>query len=409
MLSWMLIDMNSYFASCEQQDDPRLRNRPIAVVPMLNVATSTILAASYEAKKFGIKTGTLAGDAKKMCPAVQFVELHHDRYVHYHDRIAEVIESVLPIEQVLSIDEFGCRLTGSQRSKDQAVKIAHEIKKRIEGQVGQCLTTSIGIAQNLILSKVASDLEKPNGLVIIDEENREALLGPLSVRVLPGVGAQMEKRLNFNRYYKMSDLFQASESELRRVWGGIIGDRFYGWIRGQDIKQPYTVNRSLGHQHVLSPDLRTADASVQVLKKLLVRAAARLRKQKFYAKRMNVSVKYMRSHFNADDDASWETSLSFDETHDPIVLIEILRRALTNMPTDKKPIRVGVSFHQLVPADQHQLSLFDDPQREVLLNSIDAVNKKFGKDALTIASIHDLQAAGQAKIAFQHIPDEEDL
>jgi DNA polymerase IV len=133
----MLIDMNSYFASCEQQSNPALRGKPVAVVPMLGVPTTAVLAASYQAKKFGIKTGTMVGDCKKMCPDIRFVLAGHSSYIDYHDKIAEVIESIIPIDETLSIDEFGCRLTGTQQDPLQAQAIAREIKRAIESKVGE--------------------------------------------------------------------------------------------------------------------------------------------------------------------------------------------------------------------------------------------------------------------------------
>src|SRR5437762_13471130 len=113
-LSWLYLDLNSFFASCEQQENPRLRGKPMAVVPMM-ADTTSCLAASYEAKKFGVKTGTRVGEAKIICPGIQFVKSRHDVYIRYHHKIIEVVESCIPVHSVLSIDEIAAQLTGSQQ------------------------------------------------------------------------------------------------------------------------------------------------------------------------------------------------------------------------------------------------------------------------------------------------------
>ena len=113
-VNWLFVDLNSYFASVEQEDRPELRNRPVAVVPMLT-DTTVCLAASYEAKALGIKTGTTVRDARNLCPEIIFVEARHQLYVEYHHRIIAAVESVLPVSAVLSIDEMACRLIGRER------------------------------------------------------------------------------------------------------------------------------------------------------------------------------------------------------------------------------------------------------------------------------------------------------
>ena len=125
---WLYLDMNSFFASVEQELNPALRGRPVAVVPML-ADTTVCIAASYEAKAFGVKTGTLVGDARKLCPGIELVEGDHENYIRYHHRILEAVETVLPIESVRSIDEVACRLTGSQRAVSVAENLAREVKE----------------------------------------------------------------------------------------------------------------------------------------------------------------------------------------------------------------------------------------------------------------------------------------
>ncbi len=166
VVNWLFVDLNSYFASVEQQDRPELRGKPVGVVPML-ADTTCCIAASYEAKAFGVRTGTIVADAKRMCPGIVLVEGRHELYVEYHHRVVEAVESCLPVTAVCSIDEMACRLIGRERPLLAAIELARKVKARIRERVGQMLRSSVGLATNRYLAKVASDMEKPDGLVAL--------------------------------------------------------------------------------------------------------------------------------------------------------------------------------------------------------------------------------------------------
>ena len=154
-LNWLFVDLNSYFASVEQEARPDLRGRPVGVVPMM-ADTTVCIAASYEAKAHGVKTGTVVADAKRMCPGLVLVEARHELYVDYHHRIVEAVESCLPVTAVLSIDEMACRLMGRERSLLAAMELGRRVKARIRETVGETLRSSVGLATNRYLAKVAS-------------------------------------------------------------------------------------------------------------------------------------------------------------------------------------------------------------------------------------------------------------
>jgi DNA polymerase-4 len=124
----LLVDFNSYFASVEQQVEPRLRGKPLGVVPML-ADTTVCIAASVEAKPFGVKTGTRVGDAKKLCPGIEFVVARHELYIDFHHRAVAAVDQVVPVRAVLSIDEMDCELTGRWREPERALKIARDVKR----------------------------------------------------------------------------------------------------------------------------------------------------------------------------------------------------------------------------------------------------------------------------------------
>src|SRR6201987_2515705 len=161
-LRWLFLDLNSYFASVEQELRPELRGRPIAVVPVM-ADTTCAIAASYEAKAFGVRTGTQVGEAKRMCPGIELVEARHELYVDYHKRIVEAVETCVPVSTFMSIDEMACSLMGREQPLMAALDLARRIKQTIQRDVGSPLRCSVGLAPTRYLAKIASDMEKPDG------------------------------------------------------------------------------------------------------------------------------------------------------------------------------------------------------------------------------------------------------
>ena len=260
MVDWLYIDFNSFFASCEQQENPRLRGKPIAVVPMITDSTSC-LAASYPAKAFGIKTGTKVSEAKKMCPGLILVPCHHATYTRYHHRAIEVIESCLPIHSVCSIDEICCELTGSHKNLEVAKEQCYKIKNALAEKLGISLTVSIGLGPNILLSKMAADMKKPDGLTWIERNELPHKLYPLKLRDIPGVGQKMEWRLNQQGIRTMEELLALNEQQMRAVWKSIVGARYYRLFKGESLHTQRGEQKSLSHEHVLP---RSKETTVQL-------------------------------------------------------------------------------------------------------------------------------------------------
>ena len=150
----LFIDMNAFFAAVEQQEDKKLRGRPVAVIPT-QAETTCCIAASYEAKRFGVRTGTPVWQARKLCPGIACVVADHKRYVVMHNRIVDAVGSVLPVDKIVSIDEMSCRLLGDERRPERAAATASRIKVAIKERAGDYLTCSIGVAPNAMLAKWA--------------------------------------------------------------------------------------------------------------------------------------------------------------------------------------------------------------------------------------------------------------
>ena len=194
MLATLVIDYNGFFASCEQQERPELRGRPVAVAPLL-AETTCVIASSYDARKHGIKVGTRVSEARLLCPGITLIEARPEIYIRYHEKLIEAVNACLPVTEVLSIDEVRCDLPSDWRDRPRAEAVARHIKQSIRALAGECLTCSIGIAPSAWLAKIASDLQKPDGLVVIEQAELPGRLHPLALRDLPGVGANMEIRL----------------------------------------------------------------------------------------------------------------------------------------------------------------------------------------------------------------------
>ncbi len=395
-LRWLFLDLNSYFASIEQELHPELRGKPVAVVPVMTNSTCCI-AASYEAKSFGVKTGTLVGEAKKLCPEIRLIEARHQLYVEYHHAIVQAVESCLPVAVVMSIDEMACRLIGSEQKLEKATRLAKNIKQAIRDKVGKTLRCSIGLAPNRFLAKVGSDMQKPDGLVVIQTADLPQILHSLKLEDFPGVGPRMHKRLLLHGIQTVEQLCALPKAHLRKVWEGIVGERFWHWLRGDDLVEPPTQKGTVGHSHILPPELRTPDNAYAVAQKLVQKAAMRLRKMNYYAGGLQLWLRLV-------NDRSWSAKTTMVECQDTLTMLEALHILWEQKPIGK-PLGVGATLFGLVPAHLHNLSLFEDPKRAKLMQAMDAINVKFGADKVYFGGMHHVKHAAPTRIAFTSIPD----
>lgn len=417
-LNWLFVDLNSYFASVEQQVNAELRGRPIAVVPAM-VDTTCCIAASYEAKAFGIRTGTIVGEAKRMCPGLILVEGHHELYTEFHHRVVEAVETCLPVSAVFSIDEMACRLMGRERPLLAALNLARQVKTRIQERVGPFMRSSVGLATNRYLAKIASDMEKPDGLVALPLDVLPDALRQLTLRDLPGVGRRMEKRLNEQGIRTMDELLALDCEQASEVWGSVWGQRLWHWLRGEDFDMAETEHeKSLSHQHVLAPEMRNPEKAWAVAHKLLHKAAMRLRSKHLWAGSIGLAVGFVPrgkntpvSSFGAPS-RGWKGELRLSECQDNQTLIAALRRLWESRPTGEEhdhPYFIGVHLNDLVPNALHSLNLFDEAEdgqsRTRLLAAMDALNHKYGLATLAPASMLAAYRAAPTRIAFHSIPD----
>jgi DNA polymerase-4 len=399
MLRSLLVDFNSYFASVEQQVEPRLRGKPLGVVPLL-ADTTVCIAASIEAKRFGVKTGTRVGDARKLCPGIEFVVARHELYIEYHHRAVAVVDTLVPVRKVLSIDEMDCELTGRWREPERALETARRVKAELARQVGECLRTSIGIGPNTFIAKTASDMVKPDGLVMIRKDELPQRLFELPVRALSGVGKQMEARLARHGIRTVRELCAKSPEEMHAIWGGVGGDLMHAKLRGEPQHDMDNDTSSISHSSVLGPAQRNPADAYAVLNRLAQKAAMRLRKAGFYAGRVTLDLKYL-------DGSHWQADMRLVDTQDTVAFLHALEKLWEKRPGDRRVIlRVGMAYSDFVSEAQHTGTLFAAEDRsKALYSTLDRLNSRFGKQAVYFADAHAARDRGGMHIAFNHIPD----
>jgi DNA polymerase-4 len=396
----LYVDFNSYFASCEQHDRPALRGRPVGVVPMM-ADTTCCIAASYPAKAFGVKTGTMVAEAKRLCPEIVLVEARPARYVELHHQLVAAVDTCVPVERVNSIDEMNCSLSGSHQRPDIAKKLGEKIKRTIARTVGEHLLCSIGIAPNEFLAKTASDMKKPNGLTVIEAHDLPHKLHTLELRDLCGIGRNMEQRLLAGGIRTVAHLCAANVHTLRTVWGGVEGERLHARLRGELMPRPPTQRASIGHSHVLAPSLRTHDRAAAVLHRLTQKAAMRLRDYRYLAGVISLTIKYRNGQ-------RWDAQQPLDPTDATRTFLAAIRALwAADEPWKRRtqPVAVGVTLGGLVDKRFRSLSLFGEPSQEPLDAAVDDINLRFGKNSVYFGGAHLALHAAPMRIAFNHVPD----
>lgn len=400
----LIIDYNGFFASCEQQERPELRARPVAVVPVMAESTC-VIACSYDAKACGIQVGTRVDEARRLCPGIVIVESRPEVYIRYHQKLLEAVGTCLPVTEVWSIDEVWCMLPPSWQNRTDALATARKIKAAIRLLAGEYLTCSIGIAPNAWLAKIASNLEKPDGLVVIDSHELPHRLFPLALRDLPGVGGNMDTRLRAAGLDTVEKLCAARVETLRHIWGGIEGERMWERLRGTEVPLPPKRTSSLGHSHILPPHLRNAAGAGATLHRLLQKASMRLRASGFYAGGLHVALRFSGR-------GGWSTAATFIETQDTLELIRILNLLWARRPRARGSDAihgVGVTLFDLGTAAGHTAMLpgiVDNGDRRAGLNAaLDRINKKLGKHSVVFGGALGALDYAPVRIAFNRIPD----
>jgi len=414
MLNWLYLDLNSYFASVEQQLQPKLRNKPIAIVPTITDATCAI-AASYEAKSYGIKTGTMIYEAKRLCPKLICIQANHENYVTYHHKIIEEIDKYIPIEIIASIDEVACRLIGTQNQENEARKLAIIIKKGIQKNIGKYIRCSIGIAPNRFLAKTASNLEKPDGLQVLYNTDVPERIKHFKLSDLTGIGKAMENRLIKSGILSIKELYEISPKHMRKIWGNVQGEKFWYMLRGVEIAETKTTRKTIGHSHVLEPKWRPKELAEKVMHRLLLKAASRLRRMEYYSSQMMLS-------FKTEEGIKLIGRRNFYRTSNNNKLLKEAIKIWKYLNKQKKIRRVkkiSVTLYNLQKKTDIHPELFDKIDEnnlskikrfERLSITMDTINARFGRDSITQGSLpNNIKNFSGTRIAFTRIPDKQEF
>jgi DNA polymerase-4 len=404
-LRYLTIDFNSFFASVEQQERPELRGKPVAIVPVLAETTGCV-AVSLEAKAAGLTRNIRVSDARRLCPGLIVVEARPETYITYHRKLKDIVESCLPVWKTQSIDEVTCKLTPRFATRASAEAIAKKIKATIARDAGPLLRSSIGIAPTWLLAKVASDMQKPDGLVILDEADIPGKLLHLKIEDISGIGRNMGERLRQHGIDTVEKLYAAKMAEFRGLWRGVVGERMWRLLHCEDLPFPEEDSSQIGHGHVLPPKKRNHPEALAVLHRLLQKAAMRLRHAGRYAGGLRVSVDYA-------DDTHWSGEMRLTETQDTLVFTHALNELWRKRPekfSGRTPLRIGVLLVNLIDLRMHTPDLFGQQAEQThdkLFQAVDHLNKVLGKNTVYFGGAHGATQDAPMRIAFTRIPEPE--
>ena len=403
-LRYIFLDFDSFFASVEQQRHPELCGKPVGIVPSLGVDTTCCIAASYEAKAYGVTTGTAVREARYLCPGIRFIEGDHRHYIRTAKTIHQVIHQIVYIDKVASIDEMYGRLPPHWQPPEVAKRKGLEIKTALAEAIGPQITVSIGFAPNHFLAKLASKLEKPNGLTTLDFDE------------LPKALPFRARRHHRHRTQHAAPPAHRPHTRHARTLGCQPPQTPHdlGFRRGRPHVAPAPRHRPArdrdqdpNHRSLprAAPGLRSFHGAHATLHRMLQKACRRLRAGQFFTGRLCVQVKF-------GFELRWQAETACFPTQDSVTLGRLLNRLWDGHPQDAdRPTKVAVTLSHLEHLNSHTPSLFDDanPSRRMQLqHAMDQVNKVHGGRSLYYADAMEAQQSRDAapmRIAFTHIPD----
>jgi DNA polymerase-4 len=375
------LDMDAFYASVEQRDDPSLRGRPVIVGG--DARRGVVLAASYEVRPFGVRSAMPMAQAVRLAPAAVVVRPRHDVYAEVSARVFEILESVTPLCEPLSLDEAFLDVTGSTKLFGAPADIAAGLRRRIAGELG--LPSSAGIAGVKLVAKIASDLAKPNGQVEVppDAGAAVAFLAPLPVSRLWGVGPKSAKRLAMLGLATVGDVARLTPEALEQRLGP-GGRDLWEQAHALDPRPviPDREAKSIGAEETFDDDLSSAEVLRPHVHAQALRVAHRLRRAGLRARTVQLKLK------RADFSLVTRRATLDEPTDDGQTIYREAARLLDREPP--RPTRLsGVSAQNLVAAAAPQLGLFAPPPKptDVLNRALDAITARFGSRAITTADI----------------------
>ena len=374
-------DMDAFYASVAELDDPSLRGKPVVVGAGIR---GVVLSANYAARKFGIRAAMPVGRAKRMAPSAIFVTPDHHRYSEISAQVMEIFESFTPYVEPLSLDEAFMDVTGAQKLLGTPREIGQAIRKRVHEECG--ITCSVGIASNKFIAKLASGHCKPNGLLEIPDDRVISFLHPLPVRDLWGVGPKTAEQLERLGLKQISDIANTPLETLKRALGDAIGEHLYELSWGRDYRTVVVDDpeQSIGANETFSYDMDDPEAILREYLKLTERASTRLRNRNLFAKTISITVRF--ADFKTIT-RSKTLPLPISSTHE---IYQVVKELYLALKLDRARLRlVGVSLSNLKDEAPEQLML---GQREKgwreAESAIDKAAARFGEKSVRPARLY---------------------
>jgi DNA polymerase-4 len=393
-------DMDAFYASVEQLDDPALRGLPVIVggTSMRGVVTS----ASYEARKFGVRSAMPSAQAHKLCPDGIFVRGRMARYAEISKLVREVFDRFSPIVEPLSLDEAFLDLTGSERLLGPPITIARALKRAVLDHTG--LIVSVGVAPTKMAAKILSDMSKPDGLLCLEPDAIPVFLEPLPVERLWGVGRVMLERLHAASIRTIGDLTRHDPADLHARFGS-FGPHLHELAHGRDPRPVIAdwQRKSYGEESTFDHDLELG--SLDLRRILIAHSEAigrRLRADNIRARTITLKLKQARPLGGGRFPIITRSASLANPTDDGAAIARLAQTLLTRAPRDERVRLAGIHVHNLTRADPAQLGLFDAPagiaKRARLNRALDAVTRRFGDDAITRGLAHADRASPTRRI-----------
>jgi DNA polymerase IV len=395
----MHIDLNSCFATIEQQANPLLRNRPIAVAAY-NSPRGCILAPSIEAKKMGVKTGMQVREGKLLCPSLQILEPDPWKYRNIHVQLRDLISQYTTDFSPKSIDEFILNFEGFPSFKLGMIKIGQEIKQKITKEIGEWLTVSIGIGPNRFLAKLAAGLKKPDGLEEINAANYEQIYSKLSLIDLNGIKSANAIRLNNVGIYNLQDFYNAPVSKLKSAFQSILGYYWHLRLRGWEIDDVDFGRKSFGNMYSLPIIASTPEQLSPLLHKLVEKSSFRMRRAGFSARGVHVALLYR-------DHSFWHHgSVGHQQIFTSNDIYKHAYKIMVSSPYQKSVANISVSLFDLKKSNFSQLDLFNEITKKVnLSNAVDKIKEKWGDFIITPAMMLGTEDKVPDRVAFGNIKE----
>ncbi|QQR98980.1 MAG: DNA polymerase IV [Sphingobacteriales bacterium] len=388
----LFIDMNSFFATCEQQTNYWLRGRPVAVC-VYTGKYGCVIAPSIEAKKKGIRLGMRLNDAIKICPDLVPLETNPNKYRSYHIKIMNVLRQYADDVVPRSIDEAVVDLSNYKRIYPDMVAVAQKIKQDIKEQVGDWLQCSIGIAPNAFLAKLASDIQKPDGLVVINPENIDSVISKLELTDFPGISNGIKQRLNKVGIYTPLQLRQSTPEVLKAACKSIIGLHWYYRLHFQEVDMLSSDDyKSISAMRHLSKEQRNdIDSIKEVFMLLCLTLERRLMKKGRYAQNINFFCKY-------EDGTSFEDKFHTEQAlRDGMEIYHILldrqkqfrdKNNIDQQILNNNIISIGIVIHKFVEEGATQLNMFNNKHiaKDKAMKKVYEIKQKYGENKIKRAS-----------------------